>query len=142
MPNVAAVLKEEIVRLAKKQVRDEIGPLRKSNADLKRSVAALKRENATLQRRLAALEKNGASGRVSKPEEASTGTPIRFSPKWVLNDRSRLELSAKDYAALVGVTQLTIYNWEKGKSRPRQKQLNAWARVRALGKKQAWAELE
>ena len=139
MPNVAAVLKQEIVRLARGQLRAEIGPLRKSNAALKRSVAALKRENTQLQRRLARLEKNQSRG-TAVPAKA--GPEIRFSPRWVANDRKRLELSAKDYAALVGVTPLTIYNWEKGKSRPRQKQLEAWAAVRALGKREAWKRLD
>ena len=140
MPNVATVLKEEIVRLAKKQVRAEIGPLRMANAEFKRSIASLRRESATLQRRIKYLEKG--TPRVMKSADAPGGAPIRFSPKWVVNDRARLELSAKDYAALVGVTQLTIYNWEKGKSRPHKTKLEAWARVRAMGKREAWNQLD
>ena len=140
MPNVAAVLKEEIVRLAKKQVREQIGPLRKSNVQLRKAVASLKRENAELQRRLLTLEKGQRGAATSTAPKQ--GKEIRFSPGWVVKDRERLELSAKDYATLVGVSQLTVYNWEKGKSRPRRKQLEAWARVRGLGKKAAWAELE
>ena len=37
---------------------------------------------------------------------------------------------------------LTIYNWEKGKSKPRNQQLNAWANVRGIGKREALRRLE
>lgn len=32
-------------------------------------------------------------------------------------------MSAADYAKLVGVSPQTIYNWEKGKTRPRKEQI-------------------
>ena len=54
----------------------------------------------------------------------------------------RLGFSANDYGRLVGVAGLTIYNWEKGKSKPRDKQLAAWAEVRGIGKREAWRRLE
>ena len=61
----------------------------------------------------------------------------RFSPTWLRKHRARLSLSAADYARLVGVSGLTIYHWEKGKSRPRQAQLEALAGVRGLGVREA-----
>jgi DNA-binding transcriptional regulator YiaG len=56
--------------------------------------------------------------------------------------RARLGLSAKDFGRLVGVAGLTIYSWESGKSRPRQKQLAGLAAVRHLGKREAGKRLE
>ncbi len=38
MPNVAAVLREEISRLARKELRSQIGPVRKQNAGLRRQM--------------------------------------------------------------------------------------------------------
>ena len=38
--------------------------------------------------------------------------------------RSRLGLSAADYGKLVGVSGLTIHNWEHQKARPRKAQLS------------------
>ena len=70
------------------------------------------------------------------PKETAA-KPIRFSPKWVKADRQRLGLSAKDYGALVGVSALTIYSWEGGKSKPRAERLAAWAEVRGIGKREA-----
>ena len=65
----------------------------------------------------------------------------RFSPEAVSEDRSRLELSAKDYGQLIGVSHLTIYNWEHGRSKPRSKQLEAWLSIRGIGKRDAWKRL-
>ena len=65
----------------------------------------------------------------------------RFSPKWVSAHRAKLGLSAADYGRLVGVTGLTIYNWEKGKTRPQQRQLEALMKVKGVGKRAAWKKL-
>ena len=51
-------------------------------------------------------------------------------------------MSARDYGRLVGVNQFTIYNWEKGESRPRQDKLAALVAVRKLGKREAEKRLE
>jgi transcriptional regulator with XRE-family HTH domain len=44
--------------------------------------------------------------------------------------------------ASTGVSALTIYSWESGKSRPRKKQLAGLAAVRRLGKREARKRLE
>lgn len=141
MPNVAAVLKEEIRRLSRKEIREQVGPLKSAVADLRRTVAQLKRENVELQRRATFLEKREKS-RLEEEPTKSEAEGRRFSPKWVLADRKRLGFSAKDYALLVGVSPLTIYNWEKGKSRPQAKQLASLAAVRGIGKREALRRLE
>ena len=66
----------------------------------------------------------------------------RFSPERLKRHRERLGLSAADYARLVGVHQITIYNWEQGKSRPRKEQLAALVAVRGLGKRETQMRLE
>ena len=55
--------------------------------------------------------------------------------------RARLGLSAADYGELVGVSALTIYNWEKGKGTPRPAQLDAWLELVGIGKRDAWERL-
>jgi len=49
--------------------------------------------------------------------------------------RRRLGLSAEDFGKLVGVTPLTIYHWEHGKSRPRPAQFARLVAVRGIGKR-------
>ena len=72
---------------------------------------------------------------------ADLGIEDEFSPGAVSAERKRLELSAADYGELVGVSQLTIYNWEKGKTKPRAAQLDKWLAVKGIGKRKAWARL-
>ncbi len=141
MPNVATVLKSEIQRLARKEVRGSVTSLRKTVYEQRIALAALKRQNAELVRRLDAIERS--NGRVRVASDITSDAPdVRFSPKWVASDRKRLGLSAKDYARLVGVSELTIFNWEKGRSRPQARPLAAWAAVRRLGKRAALQRLE
>jgi DNA-binding transcriptional regulator YiaG len=66
----------------------------------------------------------------------------RFSPVWVSRQRQKLGLSAADFGRLVGVSGLSIYNWEKGKVRPRRKQVEALASLRGVGKREARRRLE
>jgi len=141
MPNVATVLREEISRLARKEIRLQVDPLKKANAELRRTVATLKNEIADLNRSVRFLQKQ-EKRRLQTPPDTEPGKAIRFSPKWVRADRKRLGLSAKDYASLVGVSSLTIYNWEHGKSKPNAERLAAWAEVRGLGKREAQRRLE
>ena len=52
------------------------------------------------------------------------------------------DFGKENYAKLVGVSGLTIYNWESGTNRPRASQLPAIAAVRRMGKREALARLE
>ena len=141
MPNVASVLREEITRLARQEIRRQVGPLKKTNAELRRTVTALKSDVAALRRGVRFLEKQ-EKRRLKTTPRANAAEGVRFAARWVKADRERLGLSAKDYGCLVGVACQTIYNWEKGKSKPRDQQLAAWAEVRGIGKREALRRLE
>ena len=66
--------------------------------------------------------------------EADEMEGMRFSARSVKAQRQRLGLSAADYGKLLGVSGLTIYNWEHEKSRPRKAQFAALVAARDLGK--------
>ena len=142
MPNIATVLKEEIRRLARKEAKTQVATLRKTTTQHRRDIAALKRQLKEQERRNARLEKALAIGMASGADAPSADTAPRFSPTWLAKHRAKLGISAAGYAKLVGVSALTIYNWEKGKNRPRNAQLEALATVRSMGKKQAMARLQ
>ncbi len=139
MPNIASVLKEEIARVARKEVRGETDSLKKASSQYRSNIAALKRQVAALERQLKQLAK-GAKRQASAPSESDGGT-IRYSAKRLASHRAKLGLSAKDYGALIGVSALSIYKWEGGNVRPRASQLQAIAAVRRLGKREAAAHL-
>jgi DNA-binding transcriptional regulator YiaG len=141
MSNFNAVFKAEVARLARKEVRAATEALRKAATQHRSDIAALKRSVADLERKVKYLESH-EKPRLGKAPRESAGAKARFSPGWVAADRKRLGFSAKHYGQLVGVTGLTIYNWEKGKSKPRDRQLAAWASIRGLGKREALRRLE
>ena len=140
MPNIAAVLKEEISRLARKEIRSETGSLQKASAQYRREIAALKRQVTGLQRQVALLERKVLAEPIAKPD-SKDNTRIRFTAKGLRAQRKRLGLSAGEYAKLVGVTPQSIYNWERESARPRKQQVAVLAALRGIGKKEAKARL-
>ena len=48
---------------------------------------------------------------------------VRYSARSVRAQKKRPGISAADYGKLIGVSGLTVYIWESGKSRPRQAHL-------------------
>jgi DNA-binding transcriptional regulator YiaG len=139
MPNVGALLKSEITRLARKEVRAEVIVLRKVSAGYRRDIATLKRQVADLQRQIAASTR--ASKR-AKPAESTRSAKARFSAKGLKSHRAKLGLSAGDYGRLAGVSAQSIYNYEAGKAEPRQSRIATLAALRDLGKREAMARLE
>jgi len=142
MSSFAGVFREEIRRLARKEVRSEIAALKKASTAYRHEIADLKRQLKAQERLTGRLANTLEKGSRTAPAATSKESTVRFSPAWIAKHRDKLELSAADYAALVGVSPLTIYNWEKGKTRPRSAQLAAWAKVRRLGKREAWKRLD
>lgn len=141
MSSYQSAFKSEVARLARKETKGALSALRTTVAQQRRDIAELKRVVATLTRRVDRAEK-GASRRSATAAPAGDQTAIRFSPRWVKADRERLGLSARDYARLVGVAMLTIYNWEHGRSKPRARQLAQWGAVRKMGKREALKRLD
>ena len=141
MPNIATVLKEEISRLARKEARKQTEVLRKASAQYRRDIAELKRQMSALQRRIVSIEKQMQKETSSAVAEADV-EHVRFTAKGLRSQRKRLDLSAADYGRLIGVTDQTIYNWEREAARPRKQQLAQIASLRGIGKKEARARLE
>ncbi len=98
-------LREEIIRLARKEIRLLVSPLKKSNLELRRTVSALNKKVAALEKRAHFLERQETRRLKSAPKPRQD-KEVRFSAQWVMNDRDRLGLSAKNYGLLVGVAGL------------------------------------
>lgn len=140
MPNIAVVLKEEISRLARKEVKAMMEAVKKSSSQHRKDIAALKGEVAGLERQVSSLRKRTLGGQAAVAiSDADPG--VRFTAKGLRSQRRRLGLSATDYAKLAGVSSLSIYNWEKGKIHPRRSQIANLGALRSMGKKEALARL-
>ncbi|MDP9607224.1 UNVERIFIED_ORG: DNA-binding transcriptional regulator YiaG [Variovorax paradoxus] len=136
MPNIASILKSEISRVSRKEVRAEIETLKKASVAYRTSIAELRRQVSALEKELRRVAKGAArsvAGTAESSDEEAGGTKRRFSANRLAAHRSKLRLSAASYGKLVGVSGQTIYHWEQGKARPRAAQLESLAGVRALG---------
>jgi DNA-binding transcriptional regulator YiaG len=141
MPNIASVLKEEISRVARKEVRRETAALKRASAGYRTEIGALKRRAQDLERHLRRMLKRAESvAKAANDEPASQGS--RFSPKSLASQRRRLGLSAAECGLLLGASAQSIYNWEEGKARPRSQHLPAIFALRTIGRRQANAYLE
>ena len=144
MPNIALILRQEIMRLARKEVRTQTSGARKMMTQLRSANTELKRETSELRAKLARLERRSRVGDSDRSSNGSEETQrrMRFNSKGLATHRSKLGISAADYGRLVGVTGQTIYKWEQGGARPRVSQLTALASIRGLGKREARKRLD
>lgn len=126
----------EVARLAKRETKAMVEPLKRANARYRKDIAALRREMTELQRQLRQTARQPVQQEAAEPD----GRPIRFRADGVKSLRERLGLSAADFGTLVGVSGQTVYNWERG-VKPRRAQLERIAEVRGIGKREARARL-
>lgn len=140
MPNIASIMKDEIVRLARKEVRKEVEGLKKASALYRSEIAALKRRVTDLEKVIGKMSQKDPK-KVTPETGQGSGVRFRFSAKRFAAQRQKLGLSAGDMGALLGVSPQTVYNWEASKSRPRQQQLAAISDVRKIGKREVKARL-
>ena len=139
MSALQKVLRAEISRIARKEVRDEIESARKASVQHRRAIAELRKQLDALAREVRALRK--ASAKVEPPVSAvpseEGGPPRRFSAGRLAAHRAKLGLSAAVYGKLIGVSGQSVTNWEQGTTRPRAAQLQALVAVRGLSRREA-----
>lgn len=133
MSALAKQLKDEISRSANRHVRQSL-------TGMKRSLAQQRKENATLKRRVSAMERalmqlaKGAGVEASAPSKGARNK-VRFSATRFASLRKKLGINAAQIAALLGVSDQSVYKWEQGKVRPRAAQLEGIVALRKTGKR-------
>ncbi len=121
MKSVAAALEQEI--------RGHVEPLLKALSQSRSQLAVLRQRVQALERE---MKRSGGTKRHSE----ATGA------KGLARHRQRLGISAATAGRLLGVTRLSIYNWESGKTRPQAKQLPGIAALRKTRKRDVAGLLE
>jgi DNA-binding transcriptional regulator YiaG len=140
MPNIATFLKQEIARIARKEVRGNTQILQRASATQRKQISDLKQRLQHLERELGRLRKRSSKPKTEQAPEESRA--LRFRAGGFKAHRERLGLSAKDVGALIGASALSVYKWEQGKTRPRPQHLAAIAKLRAMGKREALQRLD
>jgi DNA-binding transcriptional regulator YiaG len=145
MPDFTAVFKDEVRRLARKEIKDTSTKLRNDVVQLKKTIADQKRRIARLER------DNKRFARVANAKREDEVTPepteiesARVSGKMIRNLRDRLGLTQAEMAALLGVSGQSVYQWERsdGRLNLRQTTKAAVVEARKLGAREARRRLE
>jgi DNA-binding transcriptional regulator YiaG len=140
MANIGSLLKQEIVRLARKEVRAESASSKRAASTHRKQLSELKRRMQQLEREVSALRKQSRRA-TTAAESDNEGTSLRFRAAGFAQHRKRLGLSAREVGQLIGASTISVYKWEQGKARPRAEKLQAIAELRKMGKREAMRKL-
>ncbi len=139
--SVMKELQSEITRLARKELKKELEPIKRVNAAQRGLIANLRRDVTELQKELARLQRAADKA----PVEIVETKGFWISGKGVVSLRKRLGLTQAELAVLADVSTQSIVKWEKadGKISFRKQETSAcMQQVRALDKRSAWAKLD
>lgn len=138
MSNVMKELKSEITRLARKEIKGELAPARKSIVVQRGLIADLRRQVNIIQKELNALKKA-----IPSPEKAIQAKDAPEGRFWITGKgvkalRKRLGATQAGLAKLVGVSSQAVVNWEahKGKINLRKATAGRLQGIRGLGKRE------
>ncbi len=142
MGKVEGVIKSEIIRLARRELRQNFVPLNRDVRSMKTTLSQLRKAVSGLQRFVAQQEKAMKAQKTvleAAPEEVKKA---RFSPRLMKTLRKRLGVTQREMAALAGVTVGAIYQWEKGIFEPRGEKKKVLVALRKLRRREARRLLE
>jgi len=142
MGKIESVMKQEIARLARREIRGTVNPLkkevtrlRKLSSRLARTVAVLDRE--AQHRRRADLQRLGS---LKAAEEEVEG--VRINGRWVKTLRRKINVSQSELAALAEISVSGVRAWEYDISKPRGRNRAALVALRKLGRREVKKMLE
>ena len=93
MANIGNILRDEIARLSRRELRKQVTSLQKTAAGQRRDIAAMKKQIATLERATKAWSKR-LQKTLSTSEVAESNIPLRFRADGLRSLRTKLGLSA------------------------------------------------
>lgn len=138
-------LQSEVTRLARKEIKKELEPVKRVNAAQRGLIANLRRDVSELQREISRLRKELDVVAPDEVEIKEDESKFWISGKGVVSLRKRLGLTQAELAKLADVSTQSVVKWEKqeGKIPLRRKTTQAKLQeIRGMGKKDAWAKLE
>jgi len=136
MGKFEGIIKSEIVRLAKREMRKISVPLGRDVWSLKSAVSQLRKAVLTLERITAQQQKELEKGEMplhAAPEEVKVS---RFSPRLIRSLRGHLGITQKELAILTGVTVGAVHLWESGQFKPSEKKKAVMVALRKLGRRE------
>ena len=136
MGKLEGTIKDEIIRLAKREMRMNFIPLHRDVRSLKIIASQLRKSVLSLQRVVSQQERQMGTKPVPEvtPEDMKKA---RFSPRLIKSLRKHLGVSQREMAKLAGVTVGAVFQWEKGKFEPKDDKKKVLVGLRKLGRQNA-----
>jgi len=134
MAKLESIIKSEITRLAKREVRSTFRPLRKEVWRMKLKLSNLIKNFTILDR----LAKGIAKTKSTEPKLEATPEEVkasRLTPERIAGLRKKLGISQRELGLLVGATTGAVLSWEKGKFKPRGDKKAALVALRKVRKR-------
>jgi DNA-binding transcriptional regulator YiaG len=134
MAKLESIIKSEITRLAKHEVRSVFRPLRKEVWGMKLKLSNLIKGFTVLDRLAKEISKaKSAEPKLeASPEEVKAS---RITPDRIRGLRKKLGISQRELGVLVGATIGAVASWEKGKFKPKGEKKAALVALRKLRKR-------
>src|SRR4030043_1431063 len=134
MAKIESIIKSEIQRLAKHEVRSFYRPLRKEVWGLKLKLSNLIKNFTVLDRMAKGLSKTKSTEPKleATPEEVKAS---RLTPERIAGLREKLGISQRELGLLVGATNGAVLSWEKGKFKPQGEKKTALVALRKVRKR-------
>lgn len=132
MPNLQQLLSEEIRRLARKEIKNELGELRKQLVLMRKIIIEQNRRIKMLEKMISVP----AKPELSAPEVSAEAKSVRITAKQIRALREKLGLSQGKFAVLLGVNLNSVRYWESEKVEPREAQKRKVAAIRDMGKRE------
>ena len=116
MSTLMAVMKDEIRRIARKEIRAATAGLKKDQTRFRKAVAGLRRQTkehrSTIGQLLQVATKQAKMATMAP--EAAEGSKIWVTAKGIRAQRKKLKLSQAQFGKLIGVSGHTVLKWEHG----------------------------
>jgi DNA-binding transcriptional regulator YiaG len=134
MAKIEGVIKSEIMRLAKREVRAVFRPLKREVWQMSTKLSTLSRGITFLNRVTKELHLEEAKPKImATPEEVKAS---RLTPERIQGLRKKLGISQRELGILIGASIGAVLSWEKGKFRPMGEKKAALVAVRKLKKRE------
>jgi DNA-binding transcriptional regulator YiaG len=134
MGKIESIIKSEIQRLAKREVRSTFRPLRKEVWGMKLKLSNFIKNFTILDR----LAKEASKGKSTESKLEATPEEVkasRLTPDRIRRLRNKLGISQRELGILTGASLGAVASWEKGKFRPKGEKKTALVALRKIRKR-------
>jgi DNA-binding transcriptional regulator YiaG len=140
MGKLESIIKSEIQRLAKREIRSAFIPLRREVRAMRLKVSSLSKGIGSLNRMTKELHLEEAKPKLeATPEEVKAS---RLTPDRIRRLRKKLDISMRELGILTGASLGAVLSWEKGKFKPRGEKKAALVALRKVRKRDVRKILE